>query len=107
MEAVGRRVECAESSRGSGGGEEEIYLKFVAGLGDLKADVWGTDKVGSRVLQLLPGHIATWGDICAGLEGATQRVRSVPCVERVRRVLSNFFWNVGDGTEKGISYYLN
>ena len=33
-----------------------MYFKFAPGLGDLKANVWGNDKVDSSVLQLLSGH---------------------------------------------------
>ncbi|CAM9943314.1 unnamed protein product, partial [Heterosigma akashiwo] len=49
-------LRALEEDGGQAQGGGKAYFKFAPGLGDLKANVWGNDKVDSSVLQLLSGH---------------------------------------------------
>ena len=49
-------LRALEEDGGQAQGGGKAYFKFAPGLGDLKANVWGNDKVDSCVLQLLSGH---------------------------------------------------
>lgn len=66
-----------------------VHFKFESGPRDLKANMWGNDKVDSSVPQLLSGHCDLGGyHIYTDLGDGTHR--SVPFAGRAWRVSGTF-----------------